>query len=142
MNRNQIITTVADLGLPPGEWVVHASAVMVLHGLIAEAGDIDIVARGSAWERALALGSPVKGRRDLCVSLADLRVEVWSGWLDDDIDTLIDGAELVEGVACVSLAEVLRFKLITDRPKDQPHIETLRRHLQVAGGGVDTPEDG
>lgn len=129
MNRQQIFTAVTSLGLPAGEFVIHASAVMVLHGLLEEAGDVDIVARGPAWARALAIGVPVQGRQDLCMAVPDHDVEIWSGWLADDVDALIDGAELVAGLPCVSLAAVLLFKLSTNRPKDQPHIALLRARL-------------
>lgn len=129
MNRERIIATVTALNLPARDFVIHASAVMVLHGLLDEAGDVDIVARGAAWDEALLLGTPVAGRQDLCVSLPGRDVEIWSGWLEDDVDTLIDGAELVAGLPCVSLAEVLRFKVSSNRPKDVAHIAVLRAHL-------------
>ena len=130
MNRRQIVAAVNDLGLPAGDFVLHASAVMVLNDLLAEAGDVDIVARGAAWQRARELGTPVEGRTDLCVAIDSHGVEVWSGWLGDDVDALIDGAHSVAGLPCVSLAEVLRFKLASNRPKDQPHIALLRAHLR------------
>lgn len=125
MNRSDVHAVIEGLALPDGDWVVHGSAVMVLHGLVAEAGDVDVIARGPAWELALKLGAPVMGREDLCVSLGS-GVEVWSGWLGEDVDALIDGAERIERVPCVSLGEVLRFKLAMNRPKDQPHIALLR----------------
>jgi hypothetical protein len=129
VNEKQIIEVVRGLALPSGDYAIHASAVMVLHGLLKEAGDVDIVARGQAWRRALDIGTPVQGRQDLCVALPDLDVEIWSGWLEDDVDALIDGAQTVSGLPCVSLADVLRFKVDSDRPKDQPHIALLRAHL-------------
>ena len=129
VNRDQIVSVVRGLALPAGDWAVHASAVMVLHGLLEEAGDVDVVARGAAWARALEVGTPVRGRQDLCVALPARGVEIWSGWLDDDVDALIAGAEPVLGLPCVSLEAVLRFKLTSNRPKDQPHIAALRRHL-------------
>lgn len=129
VNRDQILSSLAEVALPAGDWMVHASAVMVLHGLLEEAGDVDVIARGPAWARALELGVPAPGKRDLCVKLPSLGIELWSGWLDDDVDALIDGAELIDGVPCASLAEVLRFKLRTDREKDRPHIALLRARL-------------
>lgn len=129
MNKERIVGVVRGLGMPSGDYAIHASAVMVLHGLLDEAGDVDIVARGQAWRRALEIGTPVQRRQDLCVSLPHLDVEIWSGWLEDDVDALIDDAETVAGLPCVSLADVLRFKLDSDRPKDRPHIAVLRAHL-------------
>lgn len=130
MNRGEIHAALAALELPPGDWVLHASAVMVLNGLLEEAGDVDVVVRASAWRRALELGASSAGTHDLCVSLPS-GVELWSGWLGQDVDALIDGSEPVDGVPCVSLAEVLRFKLEQGRPKDAPHIALLRDGLAV-----------
>jgi len=128
----EIKSLLDGLALPAGDWAVHASAVMVAHGLLPEANDVDVVARGAAWARALTLGKPVSGVNDLAVRLPG-GVEIWSGWLGEEIDALIDGAELVAGLPCVTPAEVLRFKEGLRRPKDLPHIELLRLHLGRGG---------
>jgi hypothetical protein len=118
----------ARLALPAGEYALHGSGPLLAHGLVDSVGDLDVVARGAAWARALELGRPVPGRQDLVVALpGDL--EVWSGWLDEDVDELIDGAETVAGLPCVRLERVLAFKEALGRPKDRHHIELLRRHL-------------
>lgn len=129
MDQARIKEALALLGLPAGHWAVHASAVLVLHGLIDAAGDVDVVARGPAWARAQELGTPKRGKEDLCVSLPELNVEVWSGWMGEDLDALIDEAVDVGGVPCVDLRAVLRFKEAAGRPKDAPHLAALRRHL-------------
>lgn len=128
MNEQDVRARLRAIALPPGEWVVHGSAVMLFHGLIPSANDVDVIARGPAWSRARELGEALPGRQDLCVAL-EPDVEVWSGWLGEDVDRLIDQAEDIGGVPCVPLREVLRFKLVEDRPKDQPHIALLRRRL-------------
>lgn len=136
VDAEKIVARLEELDLPRGHWAVHASAVMVLHGLIPSAGDVDVVARGPAWRRALELGTPAPGKQDLCVSLPELGVEVWSGWMSEDVDALIDGAELVRGVPCVTLEAVLRFKERAGRPKDEPHARLLRQVLaRDAGAG-------
>lgn len=117
------------MALPEGHWAVHASAVLVLHGLTEEAGDVDVIARGPAWQQALGLGEPQPGKIDLCVAVPELGVEVWSGWMDEDIDLLVNGAEVVSGVPCVALPAVLRFKEAAGRPKDAAHVAALRQHL-------------
>lgn len=129
MDAEQVREALATLALPAGHWAVHASAVLVLHDLIEQAGDVDVVARGPAWERACELGAPKKGKEDLCVAVPELGVEVWSGWLGEDLGALIDGAREVAGVPCVDLRAVLRFKESAGRPKDAAHVAAIRRHL-------------
>lgn len=130
MNRSDILATVTALALPSGQWVVHGSGPMVLRGLLPEVNDLDIVARGTAWRAALDLGTPVAGRHDLVVRYRS-DVEIWSGWFDDDVDALIDAAELVDGVPIAPLRAVLAFKERLARPKDAGHIALLRSHLGV-----------
>ena len=129
MNKAEVIQALSRLALPEGHWAVHASAVLVLHGLTEEAGDVDVIARGPAWQQALGLGEPQPGKIDLCVAVPELGVEVWSGWMDEDIDLLVNGAEVVSGVPCVALPAVLRFKEAAGRPKDAAHVAALRQHL-------------
>lgn len=133
VDAEKIVASLRELDLPAGHWAVHASAVMALHGLLEGAGDVDVVARGPAWQRALQLGTPKPGKADLCVALPDLGVEVWSGWMGEDVDALIDGAVEVAGVPCVDLRAVLRFKETAGRPKDAAHLAVLRRHLEAEG---------
>ena len=128
MNRKGILTKVRELALPVGDWVVHGSGPLVMHWLLDDVNDLDILARGAAWRAALDLGVPEPGRQDLVIRCGP-DVEVWSGWLEDDVDELIDSAELMDGVPVVPLAAVLAFKERVNRPKDRPHIVLLREHL-------------
>lgn len=131
MNRAAILSRLEALALPPGDWVVHGSAPLALHGLVDEVNDLDVIVRGPAWQAALRIGEPVAGREDLVVRYGG-DVELWSGWLGEDVGTLIDEAQLVNGVPAVPLSEVLRFKERLARPKDAAHIALLRAHLGTA----------
>ncbi len=56
--------------MPAGDWALHGSAPMLAHGLLSEIHDIDIVARGAAWEAAGRLGIITRAVVDLpCVRL-------------------------------------------------------------------------
>jgi len=131
MDRALLLSKLSELALPVGHYVVHGSGPMVLHGLTPEVNDLDVIVRGPAWQAALRIGVPVPGRQDLVVAYGE-DVELWSGWLGDDIDELIDNAELLDGVPLVPLAVVLAFKERLARPKDAAHIALLREHLATA----------
>lgn len=138
MNRADILARLAQLAMPRGDYALHSSASLVLRGVLAQAGDLDIVARGAAWQCALALvaaGVAVldETRQDLRVSWGG-DVEVYDGWMGDDADTLVSRAELVAGVPCVPLTDVIAMKERLDRPKDREHLELIRRYLERAGG--------
>ena len=121
---------VKALGLPAGDYALHGSAPMLAHGLLSEIHDIDIVARGTAWERATTLGEIGRAASggDRLVRLPG-EIELFDGWLGEDRDALIDGAIWHHGLPLVRLGgeEVLRFKRRLNRAKDH-------RHYRVAGG--------
>lgn len=48
MTASDIQRRLAELGLPEGDYALHSSAALVLRGILDEAGDLDIVARGAA----------------------------------------------------------------------------------------------
>lgn len=128
MRLAEAVARLGALGLPVGHYAVHASGVMLAHGLIDEAGDLDLVARGPAWERAQALGTVHAGRWDRVVLVAP-GIEVFDGWMGVDVDALIAAATWVGGLPCVPLEEVLAFKERLNREKDRAHVTLLRAHL-------------
>lgn len=139
----ELLRRVRALQLPPGHWAVHGSGPLLAHALLPAVNDIDVVARGPAWRRALHLGTAERAAAgDLRVRLPGA-VEVFDGWLGADPGPLIDGATLVQGVPFAPLAAVLAFKRRLGRPKDAAHVALLEAHLAArdaepggAPGGV------
>lgn len=132
VTASDIQRRLAELGLPEGDYALHSSAALVLRGILDEAGDLDIVARGAAWRRALAMlddGAVLdSGRQDLRVSVAE-DVEIYDGWMGDDADAVIGRSELVAGVRCASLADIVAMKERLGRPKDVAHLGRIAAYL-------------
>jgi len=119
------------LGLPIGDYAVFGSGPLVARGLLGEMRDLDVVARGAAWERTKGLG-PVRTapEGDPVVRLEEGVIEVFGGWLGWDIDTLIDNAEIIDGLPFARLEDVLAFKRSCGRPKDIAHVRLIEEHLR------------
>ncbi len=132
MTGAEAVARLRELALPRGHYVVHGSGALLLRGLVHAAGDLDILARGPAWLLACRLSEPDAGLLDPVVRPRP-EVEIWGGWLGEDVDTLIDGAEDVLGWPCVGLATLLAFKERLGRPKDVEHVRLLRQLLERAG---------
>lgn len=118
-----------SLHLPTSDYAIAGSGPLFARGLIASVGDLDVVARGEAWRRAVALG-PVEDAPEAGVHrvvLLDGRVEVLDGWYPQvwDIDELIDGAEIIDGFRFVPLHVVEWTKGRSRRPKDREHLRLL-----------------
>lgn len=133
MHLNDILARLRELRLSPNDYVVHSSASLVLRGVLDEAGDVDVVARGDAWRQALAWvergeAELDKGEHDQRVSLGP-DVEVYDGWLGESAESVVARAEFVQGVPCAPLADVIAMKQRLDRPKDRIHLTRIREHL-------------
>ncbi|MFA5594544.1 MAG: hypothetical protein WDA15_04590 [Trueperaceae bacterium] len=137
MRAADILARLEELDLDPEHYVVHSTASLALRGVLAEAGDLDVVARGAAWEGALDLvrsGNATldRGVTDQRVSLAD-DVEIYDGWLGESAASVIARAELVDGVPCAPISDVIAMKERLGRPKDQQHLELIRAYLAAQG---------
>jgi hypothetical protein len=119
------------LALPKGDYAVFGSGPLAARGLVGEVRDLDVVARGAAWERAKELG-PVRTapEGDPVVWLEGGAIEVYGGWVGWDIDALIDNAEIIDGLPFARLKDVLAFKRSLGRPKDLAHVRLIEEHLR------------
>lgn len=137
MTAADILRSLEQLALDEALYVVHSSASLVLRGVLETAGDVDIVAHGSAWRRAEEMvrdgaASLDRGTHDQRVSLGS-DVEIYDGWLGESGEAVVSRAEIVQGVPCAPLQDVIAMKLRLDRPKDRRHLELICAHQAAHG---------
>lgn len=128
----ELLDRLRALELPVGDHALFGSGPLLVRGWIDEVGDLDVVARGTAWERAQQLGTLVHlPEWDVTVVEIGDAITVGNRWAIGvvDIDELIDGAELVDGIPCARLDQVVAYKRISDRPKDRKHLEIIEAHV-------------
>lgn len=119
----------AALGLSEHDALVAGSAPMLAHGLVDSIGDLDLVVPRATWAR-LAAGHPWRaGTLGDRVATLPGEVEVFDGWFGEPFDAVWARGVTVHGVRCMSLADVLAFKLRLGRDKDAEHMRLLRAHL-------------
>jgi hypothetical protein len=124
-----LLDEVRGLGLPEGDYVVFGSGPLLVRGILADTGDLDLLTRGRAWDHARTLGPIVRLERygvDV-VRLLDGRIEIGTTWGigDFDVDELIDTAELIDGLPFAALRYVRAYKETAARPKDLAHLRLL-----------------
>jgi hypothetical protein len=126
---SRLLGEVRALGLPAGNFVLFGSAPLLVRGIVPMTGDVDVLARGPAWEAARALGPTVRlPHYDVdVVRLLDGRIEIGTVWGigDVDVDDLIDSAEVIDGLPFGGLAHVRAYKELAGRPKDREHLRLL-----------------
>ncbi len=126
---SRLLGEVRALGLPAGNFVLFGSAPLLVRGIVPMTGDVDVLARGPAWEAARALGPTVRlPHHDVdVVRLLDGRIEIGTVWGigDVDVDDLIDSAEVIDGLPFAGLAHVRAYKEVAGRAKDREHLRLL-----------------
>jgi hypothetical protein len=130
---NQLVREFLSYGLDTDDYVIGGSGPLLAHGIRGRISDLDVIARGAAWERAVALGArrepPCGGVN--AVYLLDGAIEVVDGWFPErwSVDRLIDEAEIIDGIRFLSLRLTLEWKRLLGREKDRADIAELERRL-------------
>jgi hypothetical protein len=129
---HQLIRQLAAFELNRDHFVIFGSGPLLAHGLRTDIGDLDIVARGPAWDRARRLGAPNKSplQGTEMVHLCRGSIEVSAEWISSEWDTnqLIDDCDIFDEFRFAKLEYVLAYKRALQRPKDAKDI-LLIEHL-------------
>lgn len=122
------------LELPAGDYALFGSGPLLARGWVSETSDLDVIARGAAWDRALQLGEMIHlAAYDVEVVQIGKHITVGKRWGigDFNIDDLIDTAELIGAIPCVRLEHVAAYKRIANRAKDRRHLEVMIRRRAI-----------
>lgn len=127
---NGLFSELARLDLPACDYVICGSAALYVRGLRTRIGDLDVLARGAAWQIATALASPQRALsgHGLMVNHPTHAIEFVDRWTPGwDTDHLIGTADRIDGLPFMRLDDVLAWKEAARRPKDLPDIAAIHR---------------
>ncbi|MGW4033698.1 hypothetical protein ACWEFL_31125 [Streptomyces sp. NPDC004838] len=127
-----------ELGLPTGDLMICGSAPLYIRGLRDRITDLDVVARGAAWQRALTLGSALRAPFEgaLSIRLLDGRIEVTNEWyasLFGSVEQLFARAETFGDLRFLSLADTVAWKVHLGREKDRKDLLRLAERVREVG---------
>jgi len=135
MNLNEVIARVVDLDLDTDHYAVFGSGPLLARGIIATVGDVDILARGLAWQAAKTRGElVVLPECDVSVvSIDEGVVTIGTKWAigEIDVDYAIDSADFISGLPWVRLDLVAEYKRLAGRPKDLAHLGLLEAWFEA-----------
>lgn len=134
--KDPLLNVLLGLELDTSDYAVFGSAPLFMKGLKSSLRDLDVIARGRAWQQALDLAdrgllkreTPPSGR-GLMLRHPDESIEIFTEWTTDkvDVDELIDSAETIDGIRFVQVGDVVRWKMESGRKKDRLDAEAAVR---------------
>lgn len=129
MSDHPLIDRLRALALPAGDWALFGSGPLLLRGWIDGVGDLDVVCRDAAWDRAREVGEVVVLQPDGAemVAVDGGAITIGRSWRygDTPVGELIGTAEIIDGIPCVRLEHIVAYKKIADRPKDRAHLAAI-----------------
>ena len=135
VNGEQLLNKLRSLELPAEDFAIFGSGPMYPRGIKELGHDIDIVARGNAWEKALTYAEPNFTWKDSgakAMSLFEGQIEIFDGWGPGkwDVNELIDSADIFDGIRYVNLDNLIKWKKEMGRTKDLEHIKLIEEYLK------------
>jgi hypothetical protein len=124
---HRFLSELHDLALPAGDHALFGSGPLLVRGWIDEVGDLDVFARGAAWEKATAHGKLVPLPDGVEIAYVGEGVTVLPGWPfgPTSMDRMIDTAEMIDQVPCVRLEHIVAYMRRFDRPKDRERLRII-----------------
>jgi hypothetical protein len=116
VDRSELLRKLHALRLPLGRYVVTGSGPLAVRG-IREANDVDVQVDDELWAQLERAYGPSTDGKVLTVDV-DVDVHRDSAYEGGDLAAQIAAADLIEGVAFMSLEHTKVVKLAKARPKD------------------------
>jgi len=122
-----LLSQLKKLRLPPDQFAIFGSGPLAVRG-IRESKDLDIIAKKSLWDE-LAQQYPPLPEKPYCIRIGDLEIfNQWQPWFED-VDELIDSADIFNGIRYAKLDYVIQWKKAMRRPKDFDDLRLIEKYL-------------
>lgn len=122
-----LLRKLIDLDLPQEDYALFGSGPLLVRGWIQDVGDLDVFARNAAWEKAVERGNVeimADGAEIIQVGEGVTFLPTWP-FGPATIDTMIDTAEVIDGIPCVRLEYLIAYMELFDRPKDRERLAII-----------------
>lgn len=131
--KHPLIAKLISFHLPKEDFVLAGSAAMYFVGIKDLGHDLDVIARGEAFEKAKQFGVMEKvpdGSNKIVIDGGN--IEIFSIWMGnkEETDKIINKGRNIEGVKVMWLEEVITYKKHLNREKDILHIKLIEEYLK------------
>jgi len=127
MKFEKLLEELKRLRLPADKFAIFGSGPMSVRGM-RESNDLDIIVKKDLWDR---LDKRFLIRSDsggIVLGSIDVAKD-WLPWFDD-IDELIDTADIIGGFRYVKLEHVLKWKREMSREKDRKDVKLIEEYMR------------
>ena len=113
------------LRLPKNQFAIFGSGPLCIRNLRA-ANDIDLIVKEELWHDLARRYSVMEKK---LIKIGDTEIyKDWKPWFDD-VNLLIDSADIINGYRFVKLEYLLKWKKEMDREKDKADIKIINDFL-------------
>jgi hypothetical protein len=132
MNNKELFKKAKDLQLPIGQYALFGSAPLGIRNL-RDCHDIDIIVTEDLWDKFKNENWEIITVNDDVQKLSKDDIEILKNWYPGEwnIKKLIEEAEIIDGLPFVKLEEVLKWKKLFNREKDQKDIKIIEEFLKT-----------
>ena len=127
MKFMKFLEDLKKLKLPADKFAVFGSGAMAIRG-IRDSNDLDIIVKKDLWEKIDRKYMARNNQGGVLIG----EIDVAKDWLPyfDDVDELIDTADVINGVRFVKLEHVLKWKKAMAREKDKKDVKLIEEFLK------------
>lgn len=117
------------LNLSRGKFAIFGSGPLGIRG-IRESNDLDIIVKNDLWQELIKKYEPKKQENPV-IKVGNIEIyNSWKPWFDD-VDVLIDEADIIKGFRFVKLERVLEWKIKFNREKDKRDVVLIKDWLKI-----------
>lgn len=131
-NFNQLLKYLRDINLPADQFAIFGSGPLAARGL-RDCRDLDIVVTEELWKELLKNYFPDTENQEKIIlhrsrTTGETEIEAFRNWrpIFSDVNSLIDSADIIDGVRFVNLENVKKWKTEMGREKDKADLELIK----------------
>ncbi len=131
--QHPLFQKLLSFDLPPEDFAVFGSGPMFVHSLRGAIKDLNVIARGAAWQKAHALGGEQEAHSGMGKAILPAEgIQIYNAWGPGTwtADDLIDTSEIIDGIRFVTLDKVAYWKGLMERPKDIADVKVINDYLE------------
>ena len=121
-----------ELDLPLGQYVIFGSGPLGVRNF-RKMSDLDLLVKPGLWQDLIKKYPLLDNGKSGYLKIGS--IEIFSDWLPwlENVDELIDTAEIIKGFPFAKLEWVLKWKKMVNRDKDQEDIKIIEEYLRNNG---------